>query len=505
MATDIVGSLFGVSPEMYQEDRNRQGMRDAIAMASLDPMQYANAAIQAGAGRAAGGFAGLMGVEDPQMRLISQRNALAKQFDTNTPQGLLEYSNALQAAGDVQGAALAADRVRSIQGALIKQQADLATTAETRARTGGLNVKAMDRTATINRLMTQFQLGEDEASAVASNPDLVKQYLSPKAERGFELSKTGKYTPESIAKFVDGTGTLELVDMTTKPSEDWLKTARELGLPAKKTFNDYSPAQVLAVNALELQRQLNLRAASAPRTSSVTNLPPQEKAEQSEYGRLLVEQFKNVSEKATLAGKSLPAIDINLNILNKDFETGFGTESKAAGAKVLAALGVQGAEAFATDAQTFLANANSAVLQKQLEQKGPQTASDADRITSTGAQLGNTKEANRFILSVAKAQLQRDIDQRKFYTDWRTEKKTFDGAETAWFAGPGSKSLFDSPNLKKYAVSTSAASMIPGQGSAPAPAIPSAAIDLLKSGKGTDAQFDAIFGVGAAKRVKGGN
>ena len=104
MATDIVGSLFGVSPEMYQEDRNRQGMRDAIAMAQLDPMQYANAAIQAGAGRAAGGFAGLMGVEDPQMRLISQRNALAKQFDVSTPEGLAQYGQALQQAGDTQGA-----------------------------------------------------------------------------------------------------------------------------------------------------------------------------------------------------------------------------------------------------------------------------------------------------------------------------------------------------------------------------------------------------------------
>ena len=104
MATDIVGSLFGVSPEMYQEDRNRQGMRDAIAMASLDPMQYANAAIQAGAGRAAGGFAGLMGVEDPQMRLISQRNALARQFDVSTPEGLAQYASALQQVGDTQGA-----------------------------------------------------------------------------------------------------------------------------------------------------------------------------------------------------------------------------------------------------------------------------------------------------------------------------------------------------------------------------------------------------------------
>jgi len=104
MATDIVGSLFGVSPEMYQEERNRQGLKDAIAMAQLDPMQYANAAIQAGAGRAAGGFAGLMGVEDPQMRLISQRNALAQQFDVSTPEGLAQYGQALQQAGDTQGA-----------------------------------------------------------------------------------------------------------------------------------------------------------------------------------------------------------------------------------------------------------------------------------------------------------------------------------------------------------------------------------------------------------------
>jgi hypothetical protein len=267
MATDIVGSLFGVSPEMYQEDRNRQGMRDAIAMAQLDPMQYANAAIQAGAGRAAGGFAGLMGVEDPQMRLISQRNALAKQFDTNTPQGLLQYSNALQEAGDVQGAALAADRVRSIQGALIKQQADLATTAKVRAETGGLNVKAMDRTATINQLMNKFQLGEDEASTVASNPDLVKQYLSPKTAQGLDLLKTGRFTPESVAKWSTDKGTLELVDMSTKPSEDWLKTARGLGFDAKKSFNDYTPAQVAAVNKLEFQNQLNLRAAGASKTT----------------------------------------------------------------------------------------------------------------------------------------------------------------------------------------------------------------------------------------------
>jgi len=121
MATDIVGSLFGVSTEMYQEDRNRQGMRDAIAMAQLDPMQYANAAIQAGAGRAAGGFAGLMGVEDPQMRLYSQRNALAKQFDLTTLDGLTKYAAALQQAGDTQGAVGIASELRKIRAEESKQ------------------------------------------------------------------------------------------------------------------------------------------------------------------------------------------------------------------------------------------------------------------------------------------------------------------------------------------------------------------------------------------------
>jgi len=193
---------------------------------------------------------------------------------------------------------------------------------------------------------------------------------------------------------------------------------------------------------------------STPKTS--VSYGPQEKEEKKEYGKFLVEQFKGVNDSARIAAKSLPAIESNLATLDKGFDTGFGTETIAAGARVLGALGVEKAEDFATNAQTFLASANAAVLQRQLEQKGPQTESDAQRITATGAQLGNTKDANRFVLNVAKAQLQRDIEQRAFYTKWRDKNKTLEGAEDAWFAGPGSKSLFESPVLKKYAVPTEA-------------------------------------------------
>jgi hypothetical protein len=246
----------------------------------------------------------------------------------------------------------------------------------------------------------------------------------------------------------------------------------------------------------------DFKAISTPKTS--VSYGPQEKAEKIEYGKLLIDDFKNIKAQATIATKSLPAIESNLAILDKGFDTGFGTETIAAGARVLGALGVQDAKNYATDAQTFLASANAAVLQRQLEQKGQQTESDAQRITATGAQLGNTKDANKFVLNVAKAQLQRDLEQRNFYAAWRDKNKTFEGAEDAWYAGDGGKSLFESPVLKKYSVN--AVDQIPGQSRA-APAattIPQAAIDALKSGKGTDAQFDAIFGAGAAKRARGG-
>lgn len=257
-----------------------------------------------------------------------------------------------------------------------------------------------------------------------------------------------------------------------------------------------------------------IRIAGMTRPVQNINLPPQEKAEQSDRGKLLVKQYEGISDAARIGARSLPALQSNTAILDKGFETGFGTEAKAAGAKVLAALGVKDAEKFATNAQTFLGNASAAILQRQLEQKGPQTEADAQRITQTGAQLGNTKEANKFLINVAKAQINRDIDQRNFYDKWWKTNKTYDGAEDAWYAGEGGKSLFERPELKSSVQAPSIVNQIP-TGRTPAPAvtrppaaapkpIPQAAIDALKAEKGTPEQFDEIFGAGAAKRVLGG-
>ena len=207
-----------------------------------------------------------------------------------------------------------------------------------------------------------------------------------------------------------------------------------------------NPEQTIAANRAYITHKTTHAPANVVNVSNV-----QEKEEGKEYGKFLVEDYKAVKASANLALKSIPAIESNLAILNKGFDTGSFTDSKAAAAKVLGALGVKDAEKYATDSQAFLANASAAVLQRQLEQKGPQTEADAQRITQTGAQLGNTKAANEFVLKIAKAQLQRDVEQRDFYANWRDKNQTFNGAENAWSTGPGSKSLFERPELKAYA------------------------------------------------------
>jgi hypothetical protein len=209
---------------------------------------------------------------------------------------------------------------------------------------------------------------------------------------------------------------------------------------------------------------------ASKRPSTTVNVDQRgEQAETVARGKGYVEHETEVRKAAAAARRSLTGIESAQDVLNKGFETGFGKETLAKGASVLAALGVDKAEKFATDSQKFLQAATERVLAAQLEQKGVQTNQDAQRIEQTGARMGNTKAANEFILDVARAQAERAIAQDKFYRDWLRDpanKKSLAGAEDAWLNGEGGKSIFESPRLEKYGVlqSESARSTPPPSG-----------------------------------------
>ena len=125
MATDsIVGGLFGMTPESYQDTRQLLEQRQALQQAQLDPYQAVNY-MAARAGQQLGrGLGGALGAEDPQLRLISARNAVMQEVDPNNPNSLQSAIQKLSSVGDQAGALQLSDYLRKAQGdyALIQQR-----------------------------------------------------------------------------------------------------------------------------------------------------------------------------------------------------------------------------------------------------------------------------------------------------------------------------------------------------------------------------------------------
>jgi hypothetical protein len=96
---DIVGGLFGVTPEMYQQQRQQQQLAEAVRMGSLTPEQFIGTQAYRG-GQALGNVAGsLLGVEDPQLMKIRDVQQMRSQFDVSTPDGLRTFASALSNKG----------------------------------------------------------------------------------------------------------------------------------------------------------------------------------------------------------------------------------------------------------------------------------------------------------------------------------------------------------------------------------------------------------------------
>jgi hypothetical protein len=124
MADSIVGGLFGMTPEMYQQQQSQQALNQAAQLAQLDPFALAKTGIGYGANRLAGAIGGMLGGQDPQLQIISARNAVMREVDPNNPNSLQGAIQKLSAAGDQAGALQLSDYLRKAQGdyALIQQR-----------------------------------------------------------------------------------------------------------------------------------------------------------------------------------------------------------------------------------------------------------------------------------------------------------------------------------------------------------------------------------------------
>ena len=85
---EVVNSLFGITPESLQAQRDAALQQQALQYAQLDPFQRATAAIYSGANRLGGAVGGMLGAQDPEMMRLQQRQNMLQELDLTNPESL---------------------------------------------------------------------------------------------------------------------------------------------------------------------------------------------------------------------------------------------------------------------------------------------------------------------------------------------------------------------------------------------------------------------------------
>jgi hypothetical protein len=130
---EIVQSLFGVTPEMYQRQQQDRADAQALQYARLSPFERASFGIQRGANMLGGAIGGALGGQDPELQRITRRQQIASQIDFTDPASIQQGMNAL--GDDVMGKQQLAQILRQQQesGALIGQRTAAAAASQAQA------------------------------------------------------------------------------------------------------------------------------------------------------------------------------------------------------------------------------------------------------------------------------------------------------------------------------------------------------------------------------------
>jgi hypothetical protein len=176
MAENIVAGLFGLTPEMYGEQQRRSALREGIDLAKLTPGEAGAAMTYAGARGLGGAIASALGVEDPQMKKMSQRNQLLQQLDVNDPESFVSLAKQAASLGDGEFAVGLIDKAKSLaesQSKIALNQAQTLKALQPEKLTGD------ERYIQALRVVeTKLQKGEKPTLTELANANISGQMLS---------------------------------------------------------------------------------------------------------------------------------------------------------------------------------------------------------------------------------------------------------------------------------------------------------------------------------------
>ena len=183
MADNMVAGLFGLTPEMYGEQQRISALDEGIKLAKLNPSARGTAMIYGGAKGLGNAIGGLMGVEDPQMKIISARQSIIGQLDQTNPESILKGAQMLAQMGDQQGAFALADYARKAQSEIAQAQQRLAAGRASDAAAGRERLQASPKEVQLAREVALMSgpVGSIEYNTAYAKS--LKEQIEPKAEK----------------------------------------------------------------------------------------------------------------------------------------------------------------------------------------------------------------------------------------------------------------------------------------------------------------------------------
>jgi hypothetical protein len=173
---NIVAGLFGMTPEMYQSQQYQQDLKKGYELAQLTPGAAAQASLMASVGQLGRGFAGALGIEDPQMKKMSQRNQLLQQLDLNDPESFVSLAKQAASLGDGEFAVGLIEKAKSLaesQSKIALNQAQTLKALQPEKLTGD------ERYIQALRIVeTKLQKGEKPTLTELANANISGQMLS---------------------------------------------------------------------------------------------------------------------------------------------------------------------------------------------------------------------------------------------------------------------------------------------------------------------------------------
>jgi uncharacterized protein YwgA len=176
MATDSVMGLF-TSPQQYQQGLQAEALNQGVSLARLSPVERAAAMGYAGAAQVGRGLGGMLGAEDPQMKIAAARQQVLQGLDQTDSASLAKAAQQLSSIGDVQGANALAQQAISIQSKIDEKKA----AREQALILGREKIQSAEQIAS-ERNALMAQIAQMNSALRGANSDVQRQLIEQRIE-----------------------------------------------------------------------------------------------------------------------------------------------------------------------------------------------------------------------------------------------------------------------------------------------------------------------------------